>query len=369
MRERVVEVVVARVGRRPHRSSVRSEPQLLVVTDVREVPHQRRHERRHLPTAGRRRRTARGARASGSRACSSWSATRSLNATALQLALSGSGRHRPVAAPFVEPVVGRAAAALDVLLDVRLGRRRSWRHRRRHAAARRARRRSTHAPHRPSAGQREAVRRRLHPRVAHRFDGTTPSRAEATLVVEEHRGDGRGHVPPRRRERVDHAQLEPPTRAHRREQRREVVLEVLERRPPEVVAVVDPLARTTGAASTGTWWSVVLAHEHHARAERVVGPRGATARAVADAVSCAPGRSSRQTARRVERHPLGPSVRERASSRTRRRAPGRGRGPRSTGARRRRPAPRSTFTWIAAVLRIIVRPAGPLASKYASIAS
>jgi hypothetical protein len=46
--ERVVHVVEALVGRlRPHQPS--QEPKLLEVRDVREVPRQRRHQRRHLP--------------------------------------------------------------------------------------------------------------------------------------------------------------------------------------------------------------------------------------------------------------------------------------------------------------------------------
>ncbi len=47
MLERVVHVVEVRIGR--GRTGQRAqEPELLVVTDVREVPDQRRHERRHL---------------------------------------------------------------------------------------------------------------------------------------------------------------------------------------------------------------------------------------------------------------------------------------------------------------------------------
>ena len=46
--ERVVEVVVARVGG-PRVGDRAQQPQLLVVRDVREVPHEGRHQRRHLP--------------------------------------------------------------------------------------------------------------------------------------------------------------------------------------------------------------------------------------------------------------------------------------------------------------------------------
>ena len=69
---------------------------------------------------------------------------------------------------------------------------------------------------------------------------TGASRARVRGVGERGHGDRGGDVPPGLGERVEHPQLEPAARADRREQRGEVVGDVVLGGVPERVAVVDP---------------------------------------------------------------------------------------------------------------------------------
>src|SRR5205814_10648699 len=69
----------------------------------------------------------------------------------------------------------------------------------------------------------------------------SPERGSLRRVVEQQGGDdGRGNPPPRIRQSVEVPELEPAARADRREERGEVVVEVVDRRIPEFVAVEDP---------------------------------------------------------------------------------------------------------------------------------
>ena len=117
--------------------------------------------------------------------------------------------------------------------------------------------RGVEATHRGGAAARDRAARRG-PR---RSSGRAPRRASTAAacgrhgVVEQRGGDRDRHRPPLLGERVDHAQLEPAARPHRREQRGEVVREVVDGRPPELVAVRRATARTTSAPRGATLWS------------------------------------------------------------------------------------------------------------------
>ena len=116
---------------------------------------------------------------------------------------------------------------------------------------------------------------------------------------------------------------------------------------------------------------VVDADHHHRRVEHV---RAYDAAAVAPPVGCAAavraGSIAATPRARAERQPVTATrgVERRVGERTRRaRARDRGRAA-SASFTASAVVPMSTFTWIDAVLRIIVRPSGQRVSKYASIA-
>ena len=228
------------------------QPQLFVVGDVREVPAQRRHELGHLtPLVGV---GDRSEQCEGPLAC------------AVQLAgdvgwarRGECGGHACAMGPYSNG--GRRVPS------------------RRHASSRssaghrrRATKRSANSPTAssvavpaPACARAPAAAAKHSCAAAARTGWSSPWRAapiqspdvaavasacpgRSVGVVHEHRGDGAGHTPPRRRHRVDHAQLEPPTRAHGREERPEVVLEVVGGGPAECVAALDPIGEGETAA-------------------------------------------------------------------------------------------------------------------------
>ena len=179
--------------------------------------------------------------------------------------------------------------------------------------------------------------------------------------------DRGGDAPPRARERVDHAELEPAAWPHRREQRAEVVLEVVGGGPAQRVSVLDPI----GEREAGRDRDVVggaATHQHHVGVECVARPRLSAVDTVhggrrAGGIDRRATRRGGSSASRVGRPSTKGELANAAAST----------GPSAWVSRQRASissgGPRSRFTCIAAVLRIIVRPASPVASKYDSIAS
>ena len=157
----------------------------------------------------------------------------------------GFGVQRAVAMPGVEEVVGRACGRARrsgrrtrAAASIVLGRRRC-------RGARRAPRRSTA---RGGCERRvvEPVRARRQPRIAAELVGerigARRARWRRAGSFTSTAADCGGDAPPRARERVDHAQLEPAARPDRREQRGEVVFEVVGRWATRVrVPVLDPV--------------------------------------------------------------------------------------------------------------------------------
>ena len=169
--------------------------------------------------------------------------------------------------------------------------------------ARRARRRSTRGP--PARSPAHAARCGRRPPTALRAArgtgrcGSTPrasSRsADATIA---------GTDRPSGRQRVDHAQLEPAARSDRREERGQVVREVVLGRQTELVAVRDPVGERQRFADRD---EVVVRRSdaHHRRPQRVVGPRRIRGSFRARRARMRPRSIASHTANRVDAHPDG----------------------------------------------------------------
>ncbi len=125
----------------------------------------------------------------------------------------------------------------------------------------------------------EAVTSRVEPAATRGLDRRR-RRLGGGVVADERGRDGHGGPPPRVGQRVDHAHLEPAARPHGREQRREVVRDVVEGREAELVAVLDPV-RQTQPVEDRDELGLVAADEHHPRRQRIVGPRARGVGAVA----------------------------------------------------------------------------------------
>src|SRR5262249_20251676 len=120
-------------------------------------------------------------------------------------------------------------------------------------------------------GGTETVRGGVAPGAGGGLDGGG-GRSRRAVVAHEGGGDGDGGAPPRVRQRVDHAHLEPAARPHRWEEGREVIGDVIERREPELVAAFDPVLQRQRLQDRDVV-VLLLADDHHARRQRVVGPR------------------------------------------------------------------------------------------------
>ncbi len=311
--ERVVHVVVRRVGGVRARQ-LAHEPELLVMTDVREVPAERRHELRHLRSLrgfGHRREQAERAAA---RLLERGDDLRLRDHFRLDDHL---GRHvrRHVrrwrmSGPVVEQIVGGAAGSADESFGVLLGRVDGGR-----VGAHPLEReeRGVEAPPRGLA-ERGVVQRLTGggaPALAHRRGGRGRA-LRRERVVEQRDGDRHGHRPPLLGQGVDHAQFEPPAWTYGREEGGDVIGEVVGGGPAERVAVDDPLLeRLPGLHRDAV--SVVDADHHHRRVEHVARPVGA-GRGVA---VVSPGRRGARRGRWPATPPRGSSGTPRADRRRR----------------------------------------------------
>ena len=272
------------------------------MADVREVPAQRRHELRHLRAlvgVGHRieqaeRAAARTRRARRrSRVLVTTSDAQRSAASRLQSSSRSSAGHAAAGDEAVEELVGggdgrgvgaRAARA------------------RRSAAVEAPPRRGARARGRASPSRAAAV-----PAVAHAGASPASPHSAAARVVEQRRGDRDRDRPPLLGERVDHAQLEPAARPHRREQRGEVVGEVVERRPAERVAVGDPPLERRAVRAGRRCGRRRRGSSSPARRARTRSNRGAppTSGSWRRAESVRPGSMACHTAARVDRKPEG----------------------------------------------------------------
>ena len=278
--------------------------------------------------------------------------------------------------PLVEPVVGGRPARFDEPGGVRAEHLASSRLPDPEArGARRSRPRSTCARPRRSRGRTSPCSAASHQRSR---TGTVAASATAAAagIVEERGGERERGAPPRVGERVDHPQLEPPLRPDRGEERAQVVGEVVGRGPTELVAAFDPLPERQ-RLEHGLGVVGVDADEHdaarRARSAPTAHPRAGRRPARRTGQVRTPARCGRDRSgsRRPNDSTATPTdvPRAAASWRTRRAGAVRrgGRGPSASSISSG--APVSRLTCSAAVPHIIVRPAGPPRSKYASIAS
>ena len=169
---------------------------------------------------------------------------------------------------------------------------------------------------------------------------------------------------------VDHAQFQMAARAHRREQRRQVVVEVLlGRRPgrpgPDPLAERQPVLRHVPRPA-------VPPYAHHRGVEHMIGPRLPRLGVQWLGPRSARRRSPSTAACRVERQPVGlPTASGELANAATRTAPSR------CASHQRRPCPRgpgsswpaSRHTCTEAEVHIMARPAGPVRSRHRSRAS
>ena len=263
--ERVVDVVEGSDRWGPRRQ-LAEEPELLVVPDVREVPAQGRHQLRHLPALL----VVGDGREQAQRAAARLLERRD----DLGLGDHVSGQRWGVRPESSSRSSAGQRARRTKRVEVLLGGGDGRGIRSRPARARAARRRSTERAASARAGSCNASRaavpqRSRTPAVGRR----RPLGGE--WVVEQCDRDGHRDRPPLLGERVDHAQLEPAARPHRREERGDVVREVVGRRASRAAWPSRIHCSNEWGPRQGDAPGVVDAHHHHGRVEHVAAPVGA----------------------------------------------------------------------------------------------
>ena len=215
----------------------------------------------------------------------------------------GLGDEAPGRLPRVDEVIGRTASRQHVPVAVALDDVDDARCARRAGAARRAPRRSTRTP--PGRTRDRAARREPRPPT-----GRRAARGRRDPLSQPRRPRA---APPRRSPgTIDHSSgsastirsSSQPRGPDRREERGEVVGEVLFGRPAELVAADDPVGERQGLAQRD---ELVLRRpdEHHGSPQRVVGPRRRRGSPRAPTGTARPRSMASHTASRVEHQPDG----------------------------------------------------------------